>query len=55
MPPNECEGAIQKRRQALMHWKCILKCADILIKIKFFKYKEDRLWRQYSVSKKEEA
>lgn len=33
----------------------MLECADISIKIKFFKYKEDRLWRQYSVSKKEEA
>lgn len=43
------------KEEALMHWKCILKCADILIKIKFFKYKEDRLWRQYSVLKKEEA
>lgn len=33
----------------------MLECADISIKIKFFKYKEDRLWRQYGVSKKEEA
>lgn len=31
------------KEEALMHWKCILKCADISIKIKFFKYKRRHL------------